>query len=96
VRFGNVGGGFKVFTLRAKGENLSRTIGTHRFNLYVVGSRHGTRLLAPVIEKKPELWRHTGFKDGDFDKSVAGVHEQTVARAVSGFSVVMRASAKQM
>ena len=54
------------------------------------------RLLAFVIEKKPELRRPTRFKDGDFDKAVAGVHKQAVARAVISFVMVLRVSASAM
>ncbi len=68
VGFRNVILGFEVFTLRAKGERLARTVRSHRFNFYGCVRGHGTRLPALVIEKESEARRHVCFKNGGSTK----------------------------
>lgn len=95
VRFRNVIFGFEVFTPRAKGEKLARTVRSHRLNFYGRVPRHGTRLLARVIEKESEA-RHIGFEDGDFNKAVTEVDEEALVRAAFDFPTVRRMPAKKM
>jgi hypothetical protein len=83
--FRNFNRGFEVFTLCIKVEHLARLVGPHRFNSYGRVPGHGTRLFVLIIEKEPEARRHMRFKDGDFNKAVAEVHEEAVAR--SGFNL---------
>src|SRR5256885_6275789 len=94
VRFRNAIRGFEVFTLRVKGESLARTARSHCFNFYGCVRGHGMRLLALVIEKESEVRRRIGFKDGDFNKAVAEVHEKAIAR--SAFDFLRRVSGKKM
>src|SRR6266487_3773216 len=95
VRFRNVIRGFQVFTLRAKGESLARTVRSHRFNSYGCVRGHGTRLFALVKEIEPEARWRIGFKDGDFNEAVAEIHEEAIVRPAFDLSTVMRVSAKK-
>ena len=93
VRFRNVILRFEVFTLRAKGERLARTVRSDRFNFYGRVRGHGTRLLALVVEKESEARPCIGFKDGDFNKAVTKVHEEAIVRPAFDLPTVMRVSA---
>ena len=96
VRFRNVILGFEVIDLRAKDKSPARTVRSHRFNFYGCVRGHGTRLFAPVIEKKSEARRHIGFKDGDFNKAVTEVHEKAIVQSAFDFPTVRSVSAKKM
>ena len=96
TRFRNFVLALKVFTIRAKGESLTRTVRSHRFNFYGRVRGHGTRLLALVIEKESEARRDIGFKDGDFNEAVTEVHEEAVVRAAFDLPMVRRLSTKKM
>ena|SRR5882757_7747286 len=90
VRFRNVVRGFKIFTFRGEGESLTRATGSHCFNFYNGVRWHGTRLLALVVEKETEARRRIGFKDGDFNKTVAEVHEEAIVWSAFDFFRGMR------
>lgn len=89
VRLRNVARGFEIFTFRSKNESLSRAVRPHRFNFDMVAAGRGTRPLLFIVEMQPEAWRHAGFKDGDFNETVAGVHEQAVAWSMLHFVVIV-------
>jgi hypothetical protein len=87
MRFRNVILAFEVITLREKGEGLTRTVRSQRFDFYGRVRGHGTRLVPPVIEKESEARPHIGFKNGDFNKAVTDVHEEAIGpRSTSPWS----------
>ena len=94
--FSNVSRGFEVFTLRVKGENLARTVRSHCFNFYGRVSGHGTRPLVFVIQKESKARRYIGFKDGDFNKAVAEVHEEAIVWSAFDVPTVTRGFARRM
>jgi hypothetical protein len=92
VRSGKVIGGFEAFTLRAKGEKLTRTVGSHCFNFCGRACGNGAHLFALVKEKEPEARRHFGSKDGDFNKAMTKIHKKAVVWSAFAFRIVMRMS----
>ena len=92
----NFSRGFQISAVDMKIEHLARLVGSHRFNSYGRVPGHGTRLFVLVIEKEPEARRYIGFKDGDFDKAVAEVHEEAIVRSAFNFSTAIHVPARAM
>ena len=96
VRLGNMACGFKQFALRVKVKSLTRAVRAHRFNCHGGVCRRGTRPFARIVKEESKARWRTSFKDRDFDKAVADVHNKTAVRTRFDSSKVMRVSAEEM